>query len=153
MGTSASSVVSCPACGRRNRVPASATGSPRCASCHRALAWSVESGDDDFDAVAERSPLPVLVDLWAPWCGPCRMVSPAVEQIGRDLAGSVKVVKVNVDDAPRVASRFAAQSIPTLLVLDHGRVVDRQVGAAPLAVLRGWVDRALATTGRSTSGG
>ncbi len=103
--------------------------------------------------MAERSPLPVLVDLWAPWCGPCRMVSPAVEQIGRDLAGSVKVVKVNVDDAPRVASRFAAQSIPTLLVLDHGRVVDRQVGAAPLAVLRGWVDRALATTGRSTSGG
>lgn len=80
------------------------------------------------------------------------MVSPAVEQIGRDLAGSVKVVKVNVDSAPNIASRFNAQSIPTLLVLDHGRVVDRQVGAAPYATLRGWVDTALAGIARSTPG-
>jgi thioredoxin 2 len=140
---SSSEIVSCPACGRRNRVPAAATGLPRCASCHAALAWETVAGDDDFAAVAERSPVPVLVDLWAPWCGPCRMVSPAVEEIGREMAGSLKVVKVNVDEAPGVATRFEARSIPTLLILDHGQVVARQIGAVPLAQLRTWAKQAV----------
>jgi len=145
---SAPGVVACGACGRRNRIPAAASGIPKCAACHAPLAWETEAGDNDFVEVVERSPLPVLVDLWAPWCGPCRMVSPAVEQIGRDLAGSLKVVKVNVDESPRVAARFDARSIPTLLVLDHGRVVDRQIGAAPLAQLRVWAQKALEAAGR-----
>jgi len=123
--------VRCPACGRRNRVPTSAAGSPRCAQCHAPLPWLVSAGDDTFDAVAARARLPVLVDLWAPWCGPCRMVAPAVEQLATELAGRLKVVKVNVDEAPSVAARFDAMSIPTLLVLSGGKPIDRIVGALP----------------------
>jgi thioredoxin 2 len=82
----------------------------------------------------------------APWCGPCRAVSPALEQLARDLAGRVKLVKVNVDTSPQISQRFEAQAIPTLLVLRGGQVAARQTGAAPLAALRSWVENALATT-------
>jgi thioredoxin 2 len=85
----------------------------------------------------------VLVDLWAPWCGPCRMVAPGVEQAARELAGRLKVVKVNVDDAPDVSRRFEARSIPTLLVLRGGRVVARQVGALPANRLVAWARTAI----------
>ena len=137
-----SGVVACPSCGKKNRVPAAAKGVPRCANCHSPLPWLTDADDADFDKVAGESPVPVLVDLWAPWCGPCRMVAPGVEQAARKLAGRLKVVKVNVDQAPAVSARFNASSIPTLVVLDHGKVVDRKVGAlAPDALLR-WVEAA-----------
>ncbi len=129
--TASPTEVRCPSCGRRNRVPASASGTPRCGHCHAPLPWSVDAGDKTFDTVASKSRLPVLVDLWAPWCGPCRMVSPAVEQLSVELAGRLKVVKVNVDEAPAVAARFEAMSIPTLLVLSAGETVERIVGALP----------------------
>lgn len=122
---------------------------PRCAACHTPLPWLVEAGDEDFDRVVQEASVPLLVDLWAPWCGPCRMVSPAVEAIGRERAGALQVVKVNVDLAPGVAARFDARSIPTLLLIDRGQVVARQVGAVPAAQLRGWVDQALARAGRA----
>jgi thioredoxin 2 len=131
-------VVLCSSCGVRNRVPAVATGLPRCASCHADLPWLVEATDTDFDAVAE-SRLPVLVDLWAPWCGPCRMVTPAVERSAQEFAGRIKVVKVNVDHAPGISARFGVQGVPTLLVLRQGRVVARQVGALPEGRLLSWV--------------
>src|SRR6266545_2963630 len=140
-----SKVVQCAACGGRNRVPAAAAGTPRCGRCHAALPWVVDAGDETFAEVAEVSKIPVLVDLWAPWCGPCRMVSPALEKLTRDLAGRVKLVKVNVDVSPQVSQRFGAQAIPTLLVLRDGRVAARQTGAAPMAALRAWVDNALTT--------
>ena len=136
-------VVRCPECGRRNRVPAPAPGVPHCGTCHAALPWLVEAGDATFDLVAVQSPLPVLVDLWAPWCGPCRMVSPAVERLSVERAGRLKVVKVNVDVAPQTAARYEAMSIPTLLVLSDGRVRDRIVGALPEPVLRDRVDAAI----------
>ena len=88
--------------------------------------------------------MPVVVDLWAPWCGPCRMVSPALAQVAADLAGRVKLVKVNVDESPKIQQRFGVQAIPTLMVLRHGQVAARQTGAVPLATLRTWVDNALA---------
>ena len=141
-------VVQCEHCGKKNRVPAAVRGTPRCAQCHRPLPWITDAGDDDFADVAEQSTLPVLVDLWAPWCGPCRRVSPALEQLARELAGQVKLVKVNVDVSPQLSRRLGAQAIPTLLVLRGGRVVARQTGAAPLAALRAWVDNALATAGQ-----
>src|SRR5690348_8110408 len=97
-------IAPCPACGRKNRVPAAAaTGTPRCGNCRAPLPWIVDAGDDTFAAVTETSTVPVLVDLWAPWCGPCRMVSPALETLAGDLAGRIKLVKVNVDEAPDVA--------------------------------------------------
>jgi len=101
-------------------------------------------GDDTFAEVAERASIPVVVDLWAPWCGPCRMVSPALAQVATDMAGRLKLVKVNVDDSPRLQQRFGVQSIPTLLVMREGKVTSRQVGAAPAAALRSWVEQALA---------
>jgi thioredoxin 2 len=136
-------VVPCPACGKRNRVPAAATGTPRCAQCHTDLPWVADAWDGDFADVAERSPLPVLLDLWAPWCGPCRMVSPALEELARSHAGRIKLVKVDVDTAPGVSQRFDVRAVPTLLVLDRGRVVARQAGAAPAPILRSWLDGAL----------
>jgi thioredoxin len=95
-------------------------------------------------AVVERSKtVPVVVDLWAPWCGPCRMVSPAVERMAAKYAGRLKVTKVNVDESPRTASRFQAMSIPTLLLMKDGKVADRQVGAIPEPALDAWVRRSL----------
>jgi thioredoxin 2 len=138
------SVVVCPNCGKRNRVPAAANGVPRCGNCHEPLPWITEAGDDDFAEVVEAASIPVLVDLWAPWCGPCQWVSPALEELARSHAGRIKLVKVNVDTAPGIAERFAVRGIPTLLVLNKGQVLDRQTGAAPEPALRAWLDNALA---------
>ena len=135
--------VRCPGCGRRNRVPAAASGAPHCGACHAALPWLVEADDSTFDAVAVQSPLPVLIDLWAPWCGPCRMVAPVVEHLSVKRAGRLKVVKVNVDIAQQTAGRYQAMSIPTLLLLSDGHLVDRMVGALPEEALLGRVDAVL----------
>jgi thioredoxin 2 len=128
-------VVSCPSCGTRNRVPVTSSGHPRCASCHTDLPWLVEAGDADFAGAVDTGQL-VLVDLWAPWCGPCRMVAPSLETLSRELAGRLKVVKVNVDESPQVARRFDARSIPMLLFMRDGEVVETVVGARPENVLR-----------------
>ena len=137
-------IVPCPACGQKNRVPAAASGVPRCGKCHQPLPWVVEAGDDTFAAVVERSPIPVLVDLWAPWCGPCRVLSPVLESLARSYAGRLKLVKVNVDAAPQLSRRFEVRGVPTLAVVDKGRLVSRQTGAAPEPALRAWLDQALA---------
>jgi len=137
-------VVTCPHCGKRNRVPLVADGVPRCGNCRHPLPWIAEAGDDDFGAVAERASIPVLVDFWATWCGPCRMVSPALEQLATERAGVIKLVKVDVDRAPALGQRFQIQAVPTLLVLRGGEVAARQAGAAPVAALRRWLDDALA---------
>jgi thioredoxin 2 len=127
----------CPSCGKRNRLPVAAAGTPRCASCHVPLPWLVDAVDEDFEsAIATKST--VLVDLWAPWCGPCRLIAPGVERAAAELAGHLKVVKVNVDIAPGVSARFGVQGIPTLLALRDGVVVGRQVGALPADRLVQW---------------
>jgi thioredoxin 2 len=141
----ANAVIRCAHCGQANRVPPAAAGVPRCAKCHEPLPWITEADDSTFADVAEAAKIPVIVDLWAPWCGPCRMISPALEKLAGDLAGQVKLVKVNVDDSPRTSQRFDVQAIPTLLVLRGGQVAARQTGAAPPAALRTWVDNALAS--------
>jgi thioredoxin 2 len=136
-------VIVCSNCGRKNRVPAAAEGIPQCGNCHKPLPWMTEAGDDDFGDVAERANIPVLVDMWATWCGPCRQVSPALEQVARDLAGKVKLVKVDVDRAPKVSERFTIQAVPTLILLRDGKVASRRTGAVPASALRGWVDEVL----------
>src|ERR1700757_2968200 len=119
-------IVTCPNCGKRNRVPAAAAGKPRCANCHQLLPWIAAAGDGDFAAVAEKSSVPVLVDLWATWCGPCRTVSPALEQLATQRAGQLKLVKVDIDHAPELTRRFSVKAAPTLMVLYRGEVLARQ---------------------------
>ncbi len=140
-----SGIITCPNCGRKNRVPAAAAGTPRCGNCHKPLPWIVDAGDDDFAEVAEQASVPALIDLWAPWCGPCRMVSPALEQLATEMAGKLKLVKVNVDESPKLQQRFGVQAIPTLMLLRDGQVAARQTGAAPAAALRTWLEGALAS--------
>jgi thioredoxin 2 len=144
MNTSTTSeVIKCPVCGKKNRVPAAASGIPQCGNCHSPLPWIAEAGDDGYRDVVEESSLPVLVDLWAPWCGPCHLVSPALEQLANDFAGKVKLVKINVDESPSISQRFGVQGIPTLLVTRKGEVIARQTGAASESALRTWLEDAL----------
>jgi thioredoxin 2 len=144
MNTSASSeVIKCLVCGKKNRVPAAASGIPQCGNCHSPLPWIADAGDDGYRDVVEESSLPVLVDLWAPWCGPCHLVSPALEQLANDFAGKVKLVKINVDESPSISQRFGVQGIPTLLVMRKGEVIARQTGAASESALRTWLEDAL----------
>ena len=143
-----SRVIACPACGARNRVPTASQGRVRCAKCHTDLPWLVDVGDAEFAAAVEGSTLPVLVDVWAPWCGPCRAVAPVVEQLSRDFAGQLKVAKVNADTAPGVSARHAITSIPTLLLYTDGHEISRTVGAHPGQQLRAWVEQNLPVRAR-----
>jgi thioredoxin 2 len=136
----ADAIVTCASCGKRNRVRPTAKGVPQCAVCGTKLPWSVSADRGSFDEEVTTS-VPVIVDFWAPWCGPCRMVSPAVERLAEANAGRLKVVKLNVDEAPDIGARFGAQSIPLLVLMRDGQEVDRLVGAVPEPQLRAWASK------------
>jgi thioredoxin 2 len=138
-------IVKCRNCGHKNRVPAAADGVPRCGNCHEPLPWIAEAGDDDFAEIVEGASIPVVVDFWAEWCGPCRVVSPILEDLAGDLAGRIKLVKVNVDQAPKLSDRFGIQSIPMLMITNKGQIVAQRAGAAPGPVLRSWIEEAIGT--------
>jgi thioredoxin 2 len=142
-GDRSSRTVACRRCGRRNRIPAAAEGVPRCGNCHEVLPWIADAGDDDFTEVAERSSMPVLVDVWAPWCAHSWMVSPALERLATTRAGEIKLVKVEAVAAPRLSQRFAVRGIPTRLVLRGGEEVARQAGPALTPEVRSWLDGVL----------
>ena len=132
MNSNASTHVACPHCGATNRIPTDRLGDdPVCGRCGRALldGRPVELSDADFDRVVAASELPVVVDFWAPWCGPCRQMAPQFEQAAHTLKGRALLVKVNSDDNPHTASRFGIRSIPTLVKLQRGSEVARVAGA------------------------
>ena len=124
------SILKCPNCGASNRIAPSERGAPHCGTCGKPLPWVVDASEATFDVETRAAPT-VVIDLWAPWCGPCRIVSPMLDQFAREHAGRVKIVKINVDDNQGLAVRFDAMSIPTMVVLRSGQVVDRIVGAIP----------------------
>ena len=142
-------LIRCPSCGATNRVPPEKLGQglqPVCGRCKSPLladSKPVTVTDATFSAEVERSPLPVLLDLWAPWCGPCRMLAPMVEELSAEMAGRVRVAKLNVDENPATAERFNVRGIPTLLVLKAGQEVDRIVGVQPKSEIARRLQRAL----------
>jgi thioredoxin 1 len=99
--------------------------------------------DANFEAEVLKSTQPVVVDFWAEWCGPCKMIAPALDEIAGTLAGKVKIVKLNVDENPATASKYGIMSIPTLMLFKNGELASRQVGAAPKAKLEQWITAAV----------
>lgn len=142
-------LVVCANCGAKNRVPRSKLEQrlqPVCGRCGTPLPVAVEPvpvTDATFSSEVEGSTVPVLMDAWAPWCGPCRMIAPVLQELAVELAGRVRVVKLNVDENPITASRFQIQSIPSLLVFRGGREVDRLVGAQPKSEIARRLERIL----------
>jgi len=152
--TAESRLIRCPSCGATNRVPThkvEAGRQPVCGRCKTPLPMGATGttapmtvSDATFAAEVERSALPVLLDAWAPWCGPCRMIAPVVDQLAAELAGRARVAKLNIDDNPITASRLNVRSIPMLLVFKRGREVDRIIGVHSKSEIARRVERAIA---------
>jgi len=136
-------VRTCAACGTKNAVPTRHLAhAGRCGSCHGALPPLSVPLDVDaatFDDVVRESPVPVLVDFWAPWCAPCRQAAPHVQQLAADVAGRAVVLKVNTEREPELAARFGVRGIPSFVVLRGGRVVTQRVGLADRREMAGWL--------------
>ena|ERR1700728_1005989 len=142
-------LIHCPACGANNRVPKEKLAQglePVCGRCKTPLPLGeklITVTDASFSAEVERSRLPILVDMWAPWCAPCRVLAPVIEQLAAEMAGRLRVAKLNVDENPVTAERFNVLGIPALLVFKDGREIDRMVGAQPKAEIVRRLERAI----------
>jgi len=134
----------CQNCGAKNRIPARYLASAgKCGSCKGPLppgSEPIEADSQLFDDVLREAKVPVLVDFWAEWCGPCRMAAPDLHAIAQEMAGRALVLKVNIDEHPDLASRYRVQSIPNFLVLKNGREVGQYTGVRPRAQMRGWLE-------------
>lgn len=137
----------CSNCGAFNRIPADhLPGEPVCGRCKHPLDLSGEPQEVDSSALmkaTESSPLPILVDCWAPWCGPCRAMAPILASFGRENAGKILVVKLNTDANPVLANTYGIQGIPTFLLFVKSRLAARRSGAMPPEALRSWVKESL----------
>lgn len=144
MGAPVPATVPCPSCGTLNRVDlARAADGPKCGACRRPMPLDrpLPLSEAAFDRVVRDAPVPVLVDFYADWCGPCRMMAPALEQVARERVGRVLVAKVDTDRAPALSQRFRVASIPTLVLLRGGVEVARETGALPKPRLDALVGR------------
>ena len=149
-------IVACKSCGQRNRLSYESLGSEvRCAQCKQPLAAPSEpiavESTADFDRLVARASMPVLVDYWAPWCGPCRMVAPELQKVAARQAGRVLVVKVNTDELPELGERFGVRSIPTLAIFAAGREVSRAAGARPATEIEAFLEQGVASASNSAS--
>jgi thioredoxin 2 len=139
-------IVACSACLAKNRFPkGKLADSPKCGRCKKPLFSQspISANEQSFQAIVSESPVPVLVDFWAPWCGPCRSMEAPLAQIARERSPSLQVVKINVDENPGLAGRFSIRSIPQLMIFSAGRVVDTVMGAAPKTELDRRINAAL----------
>jgi thioredoxin 2 len=146
-------IVTCPGCGQKNRTPYARLGETgSCGKCKSDLASPTEPIEVDteahFDQLTGSCAVPALVDFWAPWCGPCRMVAPEVAKVAAGARGRFVVAKVNTETLPEVGQRFGIQSIPTMAVFHHGRELSRTMGARPAAAIEVFVTTALSADGR-----
>jgi thioredoxin 2 len=137
----------CGYCGKVNRLPGDrAPGAARCGSCHQAIfsGHPIEVNEAGFDRHVANSDIPVLVDVWAPWCGPCRSMAPMFERAAKELEPKVRLLKLNADTAPAVSSRLGITGIPTLLLMRDGREISRASGAMDAQNLVAWTMAGLA---------
>jgi thioredoxin 2 len=141
-------IVACPACHTLNRAPRdklAATPSGKCGNCGASLfdGHPMILTSEGFDSHAVKSDIPLLVDFWAPWCGPCRTMAPQFEQAAGRLEPNVRLAKVNTDEEQQLAGRFSIRGIPTMILFSRGREVARQSGAMQASAIAAWIDRAL----------
>jgi thioredoxin 2 len=141
-------IVACPACNTLNRAPRdklAAGASGKCGNCGAPLfgGHPVALNAQSFDTHASKSDIPLLVDFWAPWCGPCKAMAPQFEKAATSLEPQVRLAKVNTDDEQELAGRFRIQGIPTMILFQHGKEIARQSGALNAAGIESWVQQAL----------